>query len=706
MKKYILFFLTFFSFSQVNGQNTWVQRLSYIDNAPTMNTDSLSGIKNLSIGADGDIYVAGEYGIDYDCILYKVSPTGAPVKWAVSFGYYHSPVFTFINDVHPTSDSGCIVCYNYTLLGCKTDGYLIKYSKDGLIQWKDTIPGNCFFPTYDNTAFDAIENSNGNYYALVGDTLYEFDNAGVMLRKDSSTSGQHIIELQNGNLVIQKSDSIICKSFAGNVNWIQNSVRKMHCTNGYLYVSKDSSVSKIDTSNGNVMWTKTYPWPIADLSIGASGSFVACVGNLVSVGCPCHEPGVLIKADAAGDTLWTRSFNFPYYGLSDVVVTDSSIITGGGFVFKDIQDIQFPHEYNCFIAALDTLGKGRLQTTENIWPGNSNNDGYLNFSEDALYMVLDFGKSGLIRDTIGFLSSPNGPYSKSDYAADWPDTSVSGPNLKYSDFNGDGFIDSSDVLMFYYTVGDALPLQGFRLSDASSASPTLYIVPERDSIAPGDTIIFNIILGSQAQPFDTICGVAFTGLGEWYWNIASERIFSMNSDLGIIGTDLYNAKWRGGSMDFFLSCRTDHQDVYSINDTIGWIQVVAKNNITMNDSLYFYPYTYNAIKCNGDIVPINLVTSAAVIDTALLSVKLYPDQPVKFSPNPASEILNLVNGNFNEGLSEINIYSLTGSLRKKIQTTGSRMKISVDDLENGIYILEVQNKNFIYHHSFAVIHDH
>jgi hypothetical protein len=40
---------------------------------------------------------------------------------------------------------------------------------------------NTFFgnsPVYFNEAYDAIENSAGNYYAHVGDTLYEFDPTG------------------------------------------------------------------------------------------------------------------------------------------------------------------------------------------------------------------------------------------------------------------------------------------------------------------------------------------------------------------------------------------------------------------------------------------------------------------------------------------------------------------------------------------------
>jgi outer membrane protein assembly factor BamB len=102
-----------------------------------MHTDSLTGTKCIDIAADGDIYVIGNYGLDDDSRLYKVSPTGSQVKWSTGVGHWSGLTGYYTHTVHATSDSGCIISGNgWGQVTCyHINGDVVKYSKDGVLEW-------------------------------------------------------------------------------------------------------------------------------------------------------------------------------------------------------------------------------------------------------------------------------------------------------------------------------------------------------------------------------------------------------------------------------------------------------------------------------------------------------------------------------------------------------------------------------------------
>jgi hypothetical protein len=93
-------------------------------------------------------------------------------------------------------------------------------------------------------AFDVIENAAGNFYALVGDTLYEFDPNGNIIREDSTTNGFKIYELPNGNIIVQEASGIVCKTFGGNIIWNIPSTSLFNCTPAFLFGSTSNGVVK------------------------------------------------------------------------------------------------------------------------------------------------------------------------------------------------------------------------------------------------------------------------------------------------------------------------------------------------------------------------------------------------------------------------------------------------------------------------------
>lgn len=64
-------------------------------------------------------------------------------------------------------------------------------------------------------------------------------------------------------------------------------------------------------------------------------------------------------------------------------------------------------------------------------------------------------------------------------------------------------------------------------------------------------------------------------------------------------------------------------------------------------------------------------------------------------PNPASEIINLNINNANNTDQTLNIYNVTGALVKSEMLNQSNRQINIEDLSNGVYIVEIKSKEFI-----------
>lgn len=704
-----LFFLNVFLIA--SAQNTWVQKLSYYYTGPWSHTDSLNGIRYLDIGPDGDIYVIANFGLSTLSRLYKISDTGSPVKWMITVGFHAGITASYTNSVHATSDSGCVITFNYWGSQGNIVGYIQKYDKAGELSWEHEFPNN--FPVYNNETFDAIQNSAGNYYALVGDTLDELDFAGNIIRYDSTVGGKKIIELQNGNLIIQtKTDSVVCRTFGGPNLWSIPLAKLLTCNSSYAFLNTANGIQKVDLVNGSISWTKNYPWAISDADTTNDGGFTACVGtipgNIYSNCSSCHGPGIVFKVDSLGDTLWSKSYNLPYYGFGKIKRSNTgNLITGGSFKFI-ISYYNNNRDFSCFLTSLDSTGNGVIASEEYIWPGDDNKNQMVSITDDALYTVLEFGKSGPPRDTINFLYNQN-LCCISDYAIDWPDTNVLGVNLKYTDFNGDGTIDTNDIIKYV----DPFLIYPFPLPNLKIVNPenttqniaTLEIFPETDTINPGDTVNFFIRAGNLSVPIDTICGIAFTGLWPWFSHVSKVSTTDLSSDLGTIGTDLYsfNKTLNNGNLsNYFLNCRTNGQDAYNVYDTLGIFSVVI-DSLSQPDSVFFSVYSSNAIKCNGETIPINFVSTPAYVYQNTIKVYETQNSLIQVYPNPSSETIS-INGLKNKTRTEIDVYDATGNLMLSQSSSEKNLQISTQYLANGIYYLRIQSHSGIFHKSFAVQH--
>ena len=295
---------------------------------------------------------------------------------------------------------------------------------------------------------------------FVGDSIYELNDSGNVVSKiDSAIS--IIYAKPNGDLILQSPNGIYCTDTAGNINWSLPYDSLLASFPTYIFVSSGVNYQKINTSNGSVVWSLPL-WSVPFSLISSSdytpdgGVIGSCGFRPGDMGSCCGIPivGTLFKIDSSGIVLWSKTYNFPQYGLSCVKQLPSgNIITGGAFIFAMTYPYFLKRDYSAFVASVDSDGNGSLVTTTLICGQvDANNNQYLSFVDDALYVVLAMGDSGPRRDTLDAQSHcPYIPHlcgRGSDYGSDWANSFGNGLNHKYADFNGDGIIDTNDIALY------------------------------------------------------------------------------------------------------------------------------------------------------------------------------------------------------------------------------------------------------------------
>jgi len=707
MKKATLlfYFLTFAFFSF--AQNTWIKRLSNFSMGSYQHSDNLTGIKCLEIGADGSIYAIGNFGQDNSQGLIKITSNGV-VEWGESVGFHGGLTGAFANSVRPTSDSGCIITTNFWGQSAyfHIDGNVQKYSKTGTLEWSAVFNGFGQGPQAENEAYDAIEIGN-YYYAFVGDSVIKFDPSGNILSYDS-TCKFPLQKFPNGDLLISQWNELSREDSSGNVIWSSSVSGNCGCPSTFYYVYIDSTVSKMALADGSLLWTKSYPWPISSLDSTADGGFVASFGyapdKIYSIAGSTAN-GKILRADSAGNTLWSRTYTFPQYGLPRIKIHPTSqIVTGGGWILTDRLTLNYSRDYSSFIATLDSSGNGILETESYIWPGDANNNLYLDFVDDAPDIGIAWNATGIARDDSS-IAWPGPPGYFSDFAADWTDTFSTGVNYKHADFNGDGIIDMDDLTP--YANVSWTNLQNWRNTQPHTFNTIadLSILPEKDTVDAGDTITFSIILGSSFTPVDSLYTFAFSSYYPSNPLDSAAVVNYSSSDFGNPGIDVitYDFKTDYG-FDYGLSLmmsKNDHMNVYQLHDTLARIYIKTKSSLSPQQTFRIIFQDAKAVTLSGSLVLLNLISGEVVIRPSYLKTGEIEKDVILVFPNPVSEILTV-----NSPAKVMKTFEVMNAQGQIVETFDGKgmIRINVKDYPEGIFLLKTISEQGISTVSFIVRH--
>lgn len=138
--------------------------------------------------------------------------------------------------------------------------------------------------------------------------------------------------------------------------------------------------------------------------------------------------------------------------------------------------------------------------TDTVWAGDANAD-YGVSAFDPLAIAVAYGKTGPTRANATMLWQP-------EYCVDWTDTFANGVNMKHADCNGDGVVDTTDLMAVNLNWGNTHTKQGGKLK--TTGAPDLYFDLAGISFVSGNSVSIPIKLGSTAAPMNNFYGLATT----------------------------------------------------------------------------------------------------------------------------------------------------------------------------------------------------
>jgi len=260
---------------------------------------------------DGGYIISGwteSFGSDSaDVYLIKTDQNGNEV-WAKTFGGIADDVSLAVQQ---TSEGGYILAGWTNSFGVGADVYLIKTDAGGNAAWTKTYGG-----TISDKGRSVQQTSDGGYI-IAGETFLDV----YLIKTDAS-----------GIVDWEKTFGGILFDFGYDV---QQTTDGGYIVTGYTQETTGFyNVFLIKTdANGDSAWTKSYGGSNQDFGLAvdqtSDGGYII-TGNTISFGAGAEDV-YLIKTDANGDTLWTKTFGGPFsdVGYSVKQTTDGGYIIGG-----------------------------------------------------------------------------------------------------------------------------------------------------------------------------------------------------------------------------------------------------------------------------------------------------------------------------------------------------------------------------------------
>jgi hypothetical protein len=234
--------------------------------------------------------------------------------------------------------------------------------------------------------------------------------------------------------------------------------------------------------------------------------------------------------------------------------------------------------------------------------------------------------------------------------------------------------------------------------------------------------------------FNTCSGIPFsdsiqsTPQARFYWSpVQNNQITGAKADSGLVlKQTLFLQNINSATQEFVLwpyigndGCSANP---LSIKVNVFVLPRASFTYVLSNDSFYFLPtdtsltnysWSFGDSSFSNKKTPIHQYTKAGkylvnlqtynsngcLNDTALEVVyapvglnELTLNKQAKLYPNPASDLVNFYMDNTSNNIININVYNMVGALVKSEQLNKSKQQFNVEDLSNGVYVIEIKNK--------------
>jgi len=291
--------------------------------------------KTDSFGAGGD-----------DFYLVKTDAKGDTI-WTRTYGGYDWDV---ANSVQQTSDGGYIIAGGtYSFGAGEYDIYLVKTDSIGNTLWTRTYGGSG-----QDVSYCVQQTSDGGYIISGAIELVWTDNYDVWLIKTDASG-----------------DDLWTRTYGGDNSDERGRCVQQTTDGGYIIAGHTGSGAGLNDvylvktdAGGNTLWTRTYGGSSYD-----NGYFVQQTtdgGYIISGTTKSFGPGEydawLLKTDANGDTLWTRIYGDIYdeYGWCVQQTTDGGYIVAGTVVYNI-------HNWDVYLLKTDANGDTLWTRTYGGW---------------------------------------------------------------------------------------------------------------------------------------------------------------------------------------------------------------------------------------------------------------------------------------------------------------------------------------------------
>jgi len=341
-------------------------------------------------------------------------------------------------------------------------------------------------------------------------------------------------------------------------------------------------------------------------------------------------------------------------------------------------------------------------STQSVWPGDCERD-LKATNLDFLYIGVAYNETGPARTNAS--NNWDG-----QYADPWTYTYISAMGTpitaKHIDCNGDGIVDTLDAEAIYLNYERSHPLRLKPDLSSSFSHDNLCIKPSRTLIAPGDPVDFEIHMAGVAAPLDFIYGIAFT-LSFDTALVDTSRItldFS-NSAFGTVGQNLISfdkSNYSSGLVHAAL-VRTDKVNLVNVGGVIGKLRLYTSSNISTPTTLTVSPKEIECILANSGRFIIHECALSATIDPTIAGIdNNYSDSHPEIYPNPASDQITIKAGD--ESVKAIKLYDQTGKLVLSKEAQKNIDQLSVSELANGIYFLQITTDLMIFNSKINILH--
>ena len=680
-----------------NYSQTWVrtQFIEYLLPAVHQDTASVGPI-SLFTTPNGTLLALLQIDQNHNDWLVSLDSFGN-ILWQKGAGHHGGIYNEDPYSLFPTKDNGCI--YGVKHIGSYVADSIYRRNIFGNIVWLKTYY-NAFGINH-----DIVESMAQTFYntTLIQfyDSLVEVDSLGNFIRDRTPVSyNARFSTLPDSNFIRNESGVLTKEDFYGVQLWTYNTLCNNICqvvvstTTPEVYVATGVEILKINSNNGALIWSKLDSSNA--ISITSDLGFNTIHGN------------DLCKYDSSGTLQWTKTILLPEYGLK--CITESSnntYVTGGCWKMFN------PGYYTSYCPMLikvDSLGNGVVDSTDYYYDGNANDNYTISFGNDAVFVAAALGNAGSTNDPSMVLDPMYGGYAgRSVFGTNWSGRFSNGLNYKYSDIDGNGTIDTTDISRLANSYIFFNPLarpHWYRTSN--TLLPELHFAIANNNLTIGDTLKIDVILGSPSSQVDSIYGLSFDlRLLGYNHSVIPNNFYSTYNihptALGDTSINLYTFfqyNQNGFGYSSMVLCRKDHNNAYVAGDTITTLYFVMDSVPNVSDTITL-DIDWNAITVDGSPVQLN-VTSDSIFFSLINNISSPSSNNFKAFPNPTSDQLTLIFQN--KQVKELAIFDIAGRLISSVDNPPDKYILNTKNFPNGLYYLNIIGYSVSRCYKFIVLH--